>query len=143
VINGGLRTDAEIAAQLAAPADGAPALDGAMIGRQAYHEPWQMAGWDEAYFGQPGPAHSREQVEDAWVDYLQGLHERGQPWMLAMRHALGLYNGQPGARTWRQFWSDHRIKTQAPRALLAQFRSRRPVQAMAAPQAEVALISPA
>ncbi|MEY4748910.1 MAG: tRNA dihydrouridine(20/20a) synthase DusA [Pseudomonadota bacterium] len=134
VINGGLRSDAQIAEQLAPgvpdspAADDAPALDGVMIGRQAYHEPWQMAGWDATFFGQAGPAVSREQVETDWVDYLQGLHDRGEPWMPAMRHALGLYNGLPGARAWRQFWSDHHHKNLAPRELLAQFRARRPVR---------------
>jgi tRNA-dihydrouridine synthase A len=143
VVNGGLRSDDEIAAQLtlqpAGDGDGegddagagevcgnGPALDGVMIGRQAYHEPWQMAGWDERFFGVAGPATSREQVESAWIDYLQQLHEQGQPWMLAMRHALGLYNGQPGARAWRQFWSDHLHKTRAPRELAQQFAQRRP-----------------
>jgi tRNA-dihydrouridine synthase A len=135
VINGGLKSDAEIASQLVslptAPADApladadGPALDGAMIGRQAYHEPWQMAGWDAAFFGQPGPAHSRDAVMRQWVDYLQGLHQRGEPWMPAMRHALGLYNGLPGARAWRQYWSDHHVKGRAPVELWAQFETRR------------------
>ena len=53
VINGGLKTDDEIAEQL-------QHVDGVMVGRQAYHEPWQMAGWDERFFGTPGPAQSRE-----------------------------------------------------------------------------------
>jgi tRNA-dihydrouridine synthase A len=96
-----------------------------MIGRQAYHEPWQMAGWDAAFFGQPGPAHSRDAVMRQWVDYLQGLHQRGEPWMPAMRHALGLYNGLPGARAWRQYWSDHHVKGRAPVELWAQFETRR------------------
>jgi tRNA-dihydrouridine synthase A len=97
-----------------------------MIGRQAYHEPWQMAGWDQRFFGVAGPATSREQVESAWIDYLQSLHEQGLPWMLAMRHALGLYNGQPGARAWRQFWSNHLHKTRSPRELALEFARRRP-----------------
>ncbi|MBK6853900.1 MAG: tRNA dihydrouridine(20/20a) synthase DusA [Burkholderiales bacterium] len=164
VVNGGLKSDDEIAAQLVpqpagcvgddtagvargsvdgsrdctrdARPDGClpggdhgmhgPALDGVMIGRQAYHEPWQMAGWDERFFGVAGPATSREQVESAWIDYLQQLHEQGQPWMLAMRHALGLYNGQPGARAWRQFWSNHLHKTRAPLELAHEFAQRRP-----------------
>jgi tRNA-dihydrouridine synthase A len=36
-----------------------------------------------------------------------------------MRHALGLWNGTPGARRWRQVWSDHRLKFEAPRAVAA------------------------
>ena len=111
-INGGIKTDAQIAEQLAH-------VDGVMVGRQAYHEPWQMAQWDARFFGAepPATAASREAVEAAWIDYLQGLHEAGTPWPQAMRHALGLWNGVPGARLWRQFWSDHRIKTRAPKEL--------------------------
>jgi tRNA-dihydrouridine synthase A len=37
--------------------------------------------------------------------------------MGAMRHAMGLWNGVPGARRWRQVWSDHRRKAQSPRAV--------------------------
>jgi tRNA-dihydrouridine synthase A len=112
-INGGLKDDDAIAAQLAQ-------VDGVMVGRQAYHEPWQMAGWDERFFGAPANGLSREAVEDRWLDYLDGLHAAGQPWAPAMRHALGLWNGTPGARRWRQVWSDHRLKTLAPRAVAAQ-----------------------
>lgn len=112
VINGGIGSDEEIAAQLAH-------VDGVMVGRQAYHEPWQMAGWDARFFGTPGPAADRAAVEAAWLADLQAWHETGRPWPQAMRHALGLYNGVPGARLWRQFWSDHRHKLHAPLALLA------------------------
>jgi tRNA-dihydrouridine synthase A len=35
--------------------------------------------------------------------------------MSAMRHAMGLWNGQPGARRWRQVWSDHRLRERSPR----------------------------
>jgi tRNA-dihydrouridine synthase A len=129
VINGGVKTDAQIDELLAPGPAGEPALDGVMVGRQAYHEPWQMAGWDERFFAAASgsrPATSREQVIEAWMHYLQALHERGQPWMPAMRHALGLYNGQPGARLWRQYWSDHHIKAQAPLALWQALEAKRP-----------------
>jgi tRNA-dihydrouridine synthase A len=114
VINGGVKTDDEIALHL-------QHVDGVMIGRQAYHEPWQMAGWDERFFGEAGLALSREAVEAAWMLYLQRLHDAGTPWPTAMRHALGLWNGVRGARAWRQFWSDHRHRTQAPLALAREF----------------------
>ena len=107
-INGGLKTPEQIEAQLAV-------MDGVMIGREAYHEPWSMAQWDSRFFGQPDPATSREQVEEAWLAYLDRLHAAGVPWSHAMRHALGLWNGTPGSRRWRQVWSDHRLKTLAPR----------------------------
>ncbi|WP_083749049.1 tRNA dihydrouridine(20/20a) synthase DusA [Pelomonas sp. KK5] len=112
-INGGLKDDDEIAEQLAH-------VDGVMVGRQAYHEPWQMAAWDQRFFGTPGPAElsnrGREQVEAAWVAYLE---KQGERWPQAMRHALGLWNGQPGARRWRQVWSDHKLKAMAPAAVAA------------------------
>ncbi|MET0519337.1 MAG: tRNA dihydrouridine(20/20a) synthase DusA [Burkholderiaceae bacterium] len=110
VINGGLKSDDEIAAQL-------QHVDGVMVGRQAYHEPWQMAGWDARFFGAAGPAGSREQVEAGWLDYLQARAAAGRPWPQAMRHALGLWNGQTGSRRWRQVWSDHKLKALAPQAV--------------------------
>ncbi len=103
VLNGGVKDDDEIAAQL-------EHVDGVMVGRQAYHEPWQMAGWDERFFGTTGPAVSREQVEAAWIGYLG----RQNSWPQAMRHALGLWNGEAGARRWRQVWSDHKLKSLPP-----------------------------
>jgi len=112
VLNGGVKDDDEIAVQL-------EHVDGVMIGRQAYHEPWQMAAWDERFFGAAGPA-SREQVEHEWLGYLARCAERGVPWSHAMRHALGLWNGTPGARRWRQVWSDHKLKALAPAVVAAQ-----------------------
>ncbi|MFM2058780.1 MAG: tRNA dihydrouridine(20/20a) synthase DusA [Pseudomonadota bacterium] len=116
VLNGGIKDDDEIALHL-------QHVDGVMVGRQAYHEPWQLAGWDARFFGTTGPATSREQVEAAWMLYLQQLHEAGTPWPTAMRHTLGLWNGLRGARIWRQFWSDHRHRSEAPLVLAQRFRA--------------------
>jgi tRNA-dihydrouridine synthase A len=126
VLNGGVKTDDEIGAHL-------QQVDGVMVGRQAYHEPWQMAGWDARFFGEPGPAASRDAAQTAWVAHLQALHEGGTPWLTAVRHALGLWNGVPGARAWRRFWSDHRLRDSAPATVHAQWlahaAARRPAQA--------------
>ncbi|QPF76654.1 tRNA dihydrouridine(20/20a) synthase DusA [Roseateles sp. DAIF2] len=118
VINGGLKGDAEIAEQL-------EHVDGVMVGRQAYHEPWQMAQWDARFFGRPNPvlaAAGREAVEAAWVAYLGAQQLQGRPWSHGMRHALGLWNGTPGARRWRQVWSDHKLKP-LPAAEVAELAS--------------------
>ncbi len=104
VLNGGVNSDAQIEAHLAQ-------VDGVMVGRHAYHEPWAMADWDRRFFGTPGPAATREALEDGMVAYLSRLQAQGQPWSQAARHMLGLWNGTPGARRWRQVWSDHRLKT--------------------------------
>jgi tRNA-dihydrouridine synthase A len=110
VLNGGVKTDEEIAAQL-------EHVDGVMIGRQAYHEPWQMAQWDQRFFDTAGPVRNhengREQVEVEWLKYLEAQVAIGRPWSQAMRHALGLWNGQAGSRRWRQIWSDHQYKAMA------------------------------
>jgi tRNA-dihydrouridine synthase A len=106
-INGGFTDDAAITQQLST-------LDGVMVGRHAYHEPWAMATWDAQFFAATPPATHRDAVEAAMVQYMQTLAAQGTPWAHAARHMLGLRNGQPGARRWRQVWSDHRLKQHAP-----------------------------
>ncbi len=113
VINGGFVDDAQIESQLLPSPDG-PALDGVMVGRHAYHEPWALAAWDARFFGDAPPATSREAVESRFVEYMALQGEKGVPWAHAARHMLGLHNGQPGARRWRQVWSDHHLKSHAP-----------------------------
>lgn len=107
VINGGIAGDEQIAQQL-------DHVDGVMLGRHAYHEPWALAGWDTRFFGATAPVAGRAEAEAAYVDYLDRLAARGTPWPLAARHMLGLHNGLPGARRWRQVWSDHHLKTLRP-----------------------------
>lgn len=113
VLNGGVKDDDEIAVQL-------EHVDGVMVGRQAYHEPWQMADWDRRFFACVDPADpvtGREQVEARWIEYLERLQAEGRAWPQAMRHALGLWNGTAGSRRWRQLWSDHKLKAMAPAEL--------------------------
>jgi tRNA-dihydrouridine synthase A len=108
VINGGLAGDAAVSAQL-------QQVDGVMIGREAYHHPWGMATWDAAFLGgDASQAPQREAVEAAMLRYMEALHAQGQPWTAAARHMLGLWHGTPGARRWRQVWSDHRLKYEPP-----------------------------
>ena len=104
-INGGISSDAVVLEQLAL-------VDGVMVGREAYHNPWWLARWDEVFYGDaPNTAITRESIEAAMVDYMereQALH--GTPWASMARHMLGLRHGLRGARRWRQIWSDHRLK---------------------------------
>ncbi|MEO9102194.1 MAG: tRNA dihydrouridine(20/20a) synthase DusA [Burkholderiaceae bacterium] len=111
VINGGITRGAEMAAQL-------HQLDGVMIGREAYHNPWSLRDWDAAWFGASESSLTREQVEQRMLNYmLVEATEHGTPWPSIARHMLGLRNGLPGARRWRQVWSDHRHKALDPRAV--------------------------
>jgi tRNA-dihydrouridine synthase A len=129
VLNGGLADNDQIADQLAH-------VDGAMVGRQAYHEPVQMAGWDARFWPDGGSA---PVVDEAWrLDIEQRMVEamlraqasHGTPWGHIARHMLGLWNGQPGARRWRQVWSDHRLKGLAPQAVMARATAARRGQAL-------------
>ena len=118
VLNGGVKTHAEIAAHL-------EQVDGVMVGREAYHNPWWMADWDHAFFGLPAdPALTREAVERRMVRYMVEQQARnGMPWTRVSRHMLGLHNGLPGARRWRQHWSDHRLKSDSADLVFARFQT--------------------
>lgn len=108
VINGGLTTNVQIEEQL-------QNLDGVMVGREAYHNPWLMASWDEAFFGAQPSLATRESVEAHMVIYMERektLH--GTPWATIARHMLGLRHGLAGSRRWRQVWSDHTLRDHAP-----------------------------
>jgi tRNA-dihydrouridine synthase A len=108
VLNGGVSDDAQIAAHLAH-------VDGVMLGREAYHHPWLLTGWDARFFGDAASASAeRETVEAAMVDYMAREQRRGVAWPQVARHMMGLWHGTPGARRWRQVWSDHRLKTESP-----------------------------
>ena len=113
-INGGIVQTSQVQAQL-------QHLDGVMVGREAYHNPWSMVSWDVDFLGADAPAAAcREAVEQAMVSYMEREQAvRGTPWPRIARHMLGLRNGLPGARRWRQVWSDHRLKVQGPREVWA------------------------
>ena len=108
-VNGGITNNAQIAEHLLQ-------VDGVMVGREAYYNPWLLSTWDAAFFDDASPALSREAVEEAMVAYMQRAHqEDGCPWYAIARHMLGLYHGQRGGRMWRQVWSNHKLKPLPPR----------------------------
>jgi tRNA-dihydrouridine synthase A len=107
VLNGGIRTNAQIAEQL-------EHVDGVMLGREPYHHPWLMADWDARFFGEAPVERDRDLVETQMVGYMQRSAAAGEPWSHASRHLIGLRNALAGARRWRQVWSDHRLKSASP-----------------------------
>ncbi|HZV92487.1 MAG TPA: tRNA dihydrouridine(20/20a) synthase DusA, partial [Caldimonas sp.] len=125
VINGGIAGDAAIEGHL-------HRLDGVMVGRAAYHEPFGMANWDQRFFAAPDDPVDRDAVEAAFVEYMSAMAASGEPWSHASRHMLGLRNATPGARRWRQVWSDHRLHGLPPREV-----SRRARAALAAPEVSI------
>lgn len=89
-------------------------LDGVMLGRAAYHEPWMLSRVDEAIFGEAPAAISREEVVERMTEYLHRIaptHENAV--RNAARHTMGLMNGLPGARLWRRTLSDPKAYKQA------------------------------
>jgi tRNA-dihydrouridine synthase A len=112
-VNGGITTTAQVDEQL-------EAVDGVMVGREAYHNPWWLAEWDARFYGEPEGELTREIVEEHMTEYMVREHEaHGTPWSAIARHMLGLRNGLPGARRWRQVWSDHKLKELHPRDVMA------------------------
>jgi tRNA-dihydrouridine synthase A len=113
VLNGGVTADEQIAEHLRH-------VDGVMLGREAYHHPWMMSGWDARFLGGQPCARTPGEVEQAMVAYMQReAVEDGTPWSAIARHMLGLHHGQRGARLWRQVWSDHKLKALPPQQVWA------------------------
>jgi tRNA-dihydrouridine synthase A len=106
-LNGGINTLEQVQNELLQ-------IDGVMVGREAYHNPWWMTEWDAQFYGD-GVARAgitRDSVQEQMVVYMEReAAAKGTPWYSIARHMLGLRHGQPGARLWRQVWSDHRLKT--------------------------------
>jgi tRNA-dihydrouridine synthase A len=103
IINGGIKTEAEIDEHLRH-------LDGVMLGREAYHNPFVMATFDQRYYGDADAVvKSRDQVIEAMIPYIRAqlaLGEKGLKLNSITRHMLGLMTGLPGARQFRQVLSD-------------------------------------
>jgi tRNA-dihydrouridine synthase A len=98
-INGGLRSLDEAAAHLAR------GLDGAMLGRAAYHEPGVLAEVDTRFYGEPAAPVDWPGVIDAMAAHAARHIARGGRLAHVTRHMTGLFHGLPGARRWRQILS--------------------------------------
>lgn len=123
VVNGGVSTSEHIAGHLAH-------VDGVMLGREAYHNPWWLSGWDSQFFDNGLPqtqaaprdtdGMNREGIEQAMVAYMaREFAKNGTRWPSIARHMLGLRHGLPGSRHWRRVWSDHSLKHLPPDAVMA------------------------
>jgi tRNA-dihydrouridine synthase A len=119
ILNGGLQNNAQITLQ-------GPHVDGVMVGRAAYHTPYMMRAWDEWFqFGALGRDLASEEnvvshedrlnIELQMATYMASqCKSKDISWLSMARHMLGLWHGQPGARLWRQVWSDSRLKDLSP-----------------------------
>ena len=125
VMNGGLSDWPSIERELAV-------VDGVMLGRLVYHDPYVLAAADWKLFGDDAPVRSRAEVVHALVPYVEAQRARGVPLRAIVRHVLGLYHGRAGGRRFRQILSDSaKLKDAGPELLLEALAAVEP-QAVAA-----------
>ncbi len=99
VLNGGITSLTRAREELVA-------VDGVMLGRAAYHDPYLLADVDRALFGDALPAPTRSAVVLRMSEYLQTQARAGTAPRHVVRHMLGLFQGLRGARQWRRTLSD-------------------------------------
>ncbi|MDN5850259.1 MAG: tRNA dihydrouridine(20/20a) synthase DusA [Nitrococcus sp.] len=99
VINGGIRTLEQVEEQLSW-------VDGVMLGREAYRNPYLLANADARLFGDTRPVRTRHELVRAYLPYVERQLAGGARVSCMTRHILGLYQGMPGARAWRSHLSE-------------------------------------
>lgn len=122
VINGGIKTLDEVQSHL-------EHVDGVMLGREAYHNPFVLADVDARFYGGEG-AKTREEIEAGLIEYCAAELARGTFLGAITRHALGLYRGVAGARGWRRVLSDNKRLATGDLSIFDEARShlREPVE---------------
>ncbi|MBU3725402.1 MAG: tRNA dihydrouridine(20/20a) synthase DusA [Burkholderiaceae bacterium] len=118
VANGGIQTLAQVRS-LMSPQDDLPAVDGVMLGRAAYHDPWLLRDIEADLVGDSAALpERREDVLPMLEQYFEHQQAHGVAGHTMTRHWHGLFHGQPGARRWRREICTGRI---GPQRLYEQF----------------------
>ena len=99
IANGGIRTLEQARDQLAR-------VDGVMLGRQAYQDPYCLVEWQRALLGAEEPVPTRREIVERLLPYVERELQGGTPLNAITRHILGLFQGLPGARAWRRELSE-------------------------------------
>jgi tRNA-dihydrouridine synthase A len=113
ILNGGVTTVEEARQHLVR-------LDGVMMGRAAYQEPYRLLAVDPALFAEAAPHASCRAALEALFPYIEGELARGVRLHSVTRHLLGLFNGVPGARAFRRHLATEAVKPGADMAVLLQ-----------------------
>jgi tRNA-dihydrouridine synthase A len=104
IINGGIKTLEQSEQHLSH-------VDGVMIGREAYHNPYIMIDVDQRIYGEPeNLMPTRMEVLEAYMEYMQRQMSQGVYLKQMSRHLLGLFAGQKGAKAWRRYISENAHK---------------------------------
>lgn len=90
-----------------------PYVDGVMLGRAAYKNPYLLAEVDKLFYNGTRPPRSRHQVVEDLLPYIDERLHAGDALPNITRHILGLFHAQPGGRRWRQMLSQNAHKTGA------------------------------
>ncbi len=100
IINGGIPTVAVAKEHLAH-------VDGAMLGRAAYHEPWRLLSVDPELFGEPSPHATMHEAIEALMPYIERQLASGTRLHSITRHLVGAFHGVPGARAFRRYLAEN------------------------------------
>jgi len=103
VLNGGIGTVQQAAAHTGV-------VDGVMMGRAAYQEPWRLLSVDPLLFGEDAPFSSQRAAVEAFIPYVERELARGTRLHSITRHILGLFQGVPGARAYRRHLATEAVK---------------------------------
>jgi len=103
VINGGIRTIEEMTRHV-------EKVDGVMLGREAYHNPYMLAPVDHLFYGEPGVERSRDEIIDVFSEYVEEQLASGERLHTIARHLHGLYKHSPGSNAWKRYLSTHAHK---------------------------------
>ena len=106
IINGGINSIPDCVEHLAQ-------VDGVMVGREAYQNPYMLAQVDSRLFNAAEPGPDRQQVVDALIPYIEQELACGGRLHHVTRHILGLYQGVPGARKFRRHLSENAYRPAA------------------------------
>lgn len=97
-----------------------PAVDGVMLGRAIYEQPYLLAEVDALYYGNEGEVQTREAVLESMYAYIEAHLSAGGRVNHISRHMMGLFHGQPGGRLWRRYLSENAFKPGAGIEVLQQ-----------------------
>jgi tRNA-dihydrouridine synthase A len=103
IINGGIAGLAEAKEHLAY-------VDGVMLGRAAYQEPWRLLAADPELFGEPAPFTTMKDVFAAMMPYIEAELAHGTRLHSIIRHFVGAFHGVPGARAFRRHLAENGVK---------------------------------
>ena len=112
ILNGGIASIEQAAAELAA-------VDGVMMGRAAYQEPWRLLAVDTQLFGRPAAFGSAREAGIALIPYIERELAKGARLSSITRHVLGLFRAVPGARAFRRHLATEAVKPGASAAVMA------------------------